>query len=72
MDPFSLAAAAVALLAPYLQQASGVLAERAGQAMADAALPKVKALYERIRAKLRPGGRWGTYHGHRGRGGGRR
>jgi hypothetical protein len=55
MDPFSLAAAAVALLAPYLQQASGVLAERAGQAMADAALPKVKALYERIRAKLRPG-----------------
>jgi hypothetical protein len=53
MDPVALAAAAVALLAPYLQQAGGVLADRAGQAIADAALPKVKALYERIRAKLR-------------------
>jgi hypothetical protein len=53
MDPVALAAAAVALLAPYLQQAGGVLADRAGQAIADAALPKVKALYERIRAARR-------------------
>jgi hypothetical protein len=55
MEPVSLAAAAVGLLAPYLQQTAGVLADRAGQAIADAALPKVKALYERIRGKLRPG-----------------
>jgi hypothetical protein len=55
MEPLSLAAAAVALLAPYLQQAGGVLADRAGEAIANAALPKVKELYERVRAKLRPG-----------------
>jgi hypothetical protein len=55
MEPLSLAAAAVGLLAPYLQQTAGVLADRAGQAIADAALPKVKALYERVRAKLTPG-----------------
>jgi hypothetical protein len=55
MEPLSLAAAAVGLLAPYLKQAAGVLADRAGQAIADAALPKVKALYELIRAKLAPG-----------------
>jgi hypothetical protein len=55
MDPLSLAAAAVALLAPYLQQAGGVLADRAGEAIADASLAKVRALYEQVRAKLRPG-----------------
>ena len=55
MEPLSLAAAAVALLVPYLQQASGVLAYRTGEAVADAALPKVKALYERVRSKLSPG-----------------
>ena len=43
MEPLSLAAAAVVLLAPCLQQAGGVLADRAGQVIADAALPQAVA-----------------------------
>ncbi len=55
MEPLSLAAAALALLVPFFKQAAGKLAERAGEAVADTALPKVRALYERVRAKLAPG-----------------
>jgi hypothetical protein len=56
MDPLGLAAAAVALLVPYFQQAAGAAAERTGEVLADSALPKVKALYERLRARLPHGG----------------
>jgi hypothetical protein len=52
MDPVSLAATAVALLGPYLAQAAGGFATRSGEAIAEGAVPKVKALYERLRAKL--------------------
>jgi len=55
VEPLSLAAAAVGLLVPYFQQAAGQVAERAGEALADAGLSKVKALYARVRAKLAPG-----------------
>ena len=54
MEPLSLAAVAVGLLVPYFKQAAGKLAERVGEGIADAALPKVKALYERVRSKLAP------------------
>jgi hypothetical protein len=56
MDPLSLATAVVAFLVPYFQQTAGVIAERAGEGIAESALPKVKALYERVRAKFVPGG----------------
>lgn len=52
MEPLSLAV--VSLLVSYFKQAAGKLAERAGDAVADAALPKLKALYERVRARLAP------------------
>ena len=55
MDPLSLAAVAVGLLVPLFRQTADKLAERAGEAIADAALPKLKALYDRVRAKLAPG-----------------
>jgi hypothetical protein len=55
VDPLSLAAAAVGLLVPLFKPTADKLAERAGDAIADTALPKVKALYNRVRAKLAPG-----------------
>jgi hypothetical protein len=55
VDPLSLAAVAVGLLVPLFKQTADKLAERAGEAIADAALPKLKALYDRVRAKLAPG-----------------
>jgi hypothetical protein len=55
MDPVSLATAAVALLGPYLAQAGGGFATRTGETIAEGALPKVKALYERLQARLAPG-----------------
>jgi len=55
VEPLSLAAAAVGLLVPYFQQAAGRLAERAGEAIADATLARVEALYQRLRAVLAPG-----------------
>lgn len=59
MEPLSLAAAVVALLVPFFNQAAGKVAERAGEAIADSALPTVRALYERLRTKLGAG----TYEG---------
>jgi hypothetical protein len=56
MDPLGLAAAAVALLVPYFQRAAGAAAERTGEVLADSALAKVKALYEKLRARLPSGG----------------
>jgi hypothetical protein len=55
MDPFSLAAAAVALLVPFFRETASGIAERTGEMIAESALPKVKALYARVRAKLGPG-----------------
>ena len=43
------------LLAPFFSQAAGKLAERSGEFVAEAALPKVKELYNRVRARLVPG-----------------
>ena len=60
MDPVSLAGAAVALLGPYFAQTAGALATRAGESIAEAAVPKVRALYERLRARLTPGSYQGT------------
>ena len=51
VEPVSLAATAVALLAPYLKR----LAERTADDVADAALPAVKRLYQAVKQKLRPG-----------------
>jgi hypothetical protein len=56
VDPLSLAAAAIALLVPYFQQAAGAAAERTGEVLAESALPKVKALYEKLRTRLPRGG----------------
>ncbi len=55
MEPLQLAAAAVGFLVPFFKQAAGKLAEQTGETIADAVLPKVQALYERVRAKLAPG-----------------
>jgi hypothetical protein len=55
VEPFSLAAAAVTLLAPYLERLAGRVAEQATDTIADAALPTVKRLYQTVKAKLRPG-----------------
>jgi hypothetical protein len=55
VDPLSLAAAAVGLLVPLFRATADKFAERAGEVIADAALPKVKALYERVRARCVPG-----------------
>ena len=54
MDPLSLAAAVVGLLVPLFKQAAGRLAERSGESVADAAIPAVKALFARVRARLAP------------------
>jgi hypothetical protein len=59
MDSWSLAAAAVGLLVGYFKQVGGKVTERAAEAMADAAVPKLKALYERIRGRFAPD----TYEG---------
>jgi hypothetical protein len=55
VDPTSLAAAAVAVLGPYLAQAASGFAKRTGETIADGAVPAVKALYERLRSRLSPG-----------------
>jgi hypothetical protein len=55
MDPVSLASAVVALLGPYVAQAAGAAASKTGEVIAEAALPKVRALYERLQARLAPG-----------------
>jgi hypothetical protein len=54
MDSVSLANAAVALLGPYFAQTAGAFATRAGESIADATVPKVRAVYERLRARLTP------------------
>ena len=59
MDPVTLAAAAVALLGPYLARIGGRLAEGAGDQVADAALPALGRLYEAVRRRFAPG----TYPG---------
>jgi hypothetical protein len=59
VEPFSLAAAAVALLTPLLQRAVGRFAEQGADALADAAVPTVKRLYQALKDRLRPG----TYAG---------
>jgi hypothetical protein len=55
VEPLSLAAAAVGLLVPFFKETAGKLAERASEAIAEAAVPSVKRLYEFVRAKLAPG-----------------
>jgi hypothetical protein len=55
MDPQSLAAAAVGLLASFFGQAGGALAERSGELVAESGLTRLKALYEWVRSKLIPG-----------------
>jgi hypothetical protein len=52
MDPWSLAAAAVGLLVGYFKQVGDKVTERTAEAIANAAVPKLKALYERIRGRL--------------------
>jgi hypothetical protein len=56
VDPLSLAAAAVGLLIPFFKPATDKVAERAGETIADAAIPRVKALFERVRARLAAAG----------------
>jgi murein L,D-transpeptidase YcbB/YkuD len=60
VEPVSLAASAVALLVPYLERVAGRVAEQATDALADAAIPALKRLYEAVKARLRPG----TYAGN--------
>lgn len=60
VEPFSIAAAAVALLAPYLERLAKQVAEQATDAVGEAAVPAVKRLYQAVRARLRPG----TYAGN--------
>jgi hypothetical protein len=55
VDPVSLAAAAVSLLAAFFKQTTGKLTERASEAIAESAVGKAKALHERVLAKLAPG-----------------
>jgi hypothetical protein len=54
MDPITLAGAAVSLLAPYLSQLAGKVIDRAGDQLAEAALPAVKRVYEEVKARLQP------------------
>lgn len=59
MDPVTLAAAAVALLGPFLRQVGEQTADSVSHAVSDAAVPAIKRLYRALRARLRPG----TYAG---------
>ena len=49
MDPLSLPAAAVGLLVPFFKPTTDKDAERASAAIANATLPRVKALYQRAK-----------------------
>jgi AcrR family transcriptional regulator len=60
VEPVSLAAAAVALLASYLQRAAGRIIDRTADAIGDSAVPVVERLYETVKARLKPG----TYAGN--------
>jgi hypothetical protein len=60
MDPAMLAGAAVSLLIPYIERLGGKIAETATEEIADAALPKIKQLYQVIKEKFTPG----TYGGN--------
>jgi hypothetical protein len=55
MDPVTLAGAAVALLGPYLARIGGRAADRAGEAIADAALPRLGELLQALRRRFAPG-----------------
>src|SRR5829696_3243867 len=55
MDPITLASAAVSLLAPYLGQLAGKVIDKAGDQLAESALPAVKRVYEAVKARLQPG-----------------
>jgi hypothetical protein len=55
MDPITLAGAAVSLLAPYLSQSAGKVIDKAGDQLAEGALPAVKRVYDAVKARLRPG-----------------
>jgi hypothetical protein len=55
MDPITLAGAAVSLLAPYLEQLAGKVIDKAGDQLAEGALPAVKRVYEAVKTRLRPG-----------------
>jgi hypothetical protein len=54
VEPRSLAIGVVALLIAYMQQVASKLGDRTGETIAEAALPKVEALYQRVRARLGP------------------
>ncbi|HET9610553.1 MAG TPA: hypothetical protein VFP06_13165 [Acidimicrobiales bacterium] len=55
VDPVTLAAAAVAILAPFLRRVTEQTADNVSEAISDAAVPAAKRLYQAVRARLRPG-----------------
>lgn len=55
VEPVSLATAVVSLLAPFLRQLGGQVAEKASAELTDAALPAIKRLYHTLKERLRPG-----------------
>jgi hypothetical protein len=55
IEPISLAAMTVTLLVPFLQRIGERVADHASDALADAAVPAVKRLYQTLKAKLSPG-----------------
>lgn len=55
MDPVSLAAAAVGLLAPFLQRIGEKTAEEVSQTLSEEAVPALKRLFNGLKNRLRPG-----------------
>jgi hypothetical protein len=55
MDPVTLAAAAVGLLAPFLRSIGDTVAGEASETLSDAAVPVVKRLFKALKERLVPG-----------------
>ncbi|HEV7759346.1 MAG TPA: hypothetical protein VGO78_10165, partial [Acidimicrobiales bacterium] len=55
MDPVTLAAAAVGLLAPFLRSIGDTVAGEASETLSDAAVPVVKRLFKALKDRLLPG-----------------
>lgn len=52
MDPMSIATAAVSLLFPFFSQLAGKMTERIGEGLGDAAMDRLRRLYETVRDRL--------------------
>ncbi|MDQ4069098.1 MAG: hypothetical protein M3203_06465 [Actinomycetota bacterium] len=55
MDPVSLAAAAVGLLAPFLQRIGEKTAEEVSETLSEETVPALKRLFNALKDRLRPG-----------------